>query len=67
MKNIRDKKNINIFLFFYFFIFYSLGKGATYGYDAVGSFKRDDYGVMGSGQNYLMPILDNMVYNIYYL
>lgn len=32
-----------------------------YGYDAVGSFKRDEYGVMGSGQNYLMPLLDNMV------
>jgi 20S proteasome subunit beta 6 len=37
------------------------GKGAVYGYDAVGSFKRDDYGVMGSGQNFLMPILDNLV------
>jgi len=37
------------------------GKGAVYGYDAVGSYKRDDYGVMGSGQNYLMPILDNLV------
>ena len=37
------------------------GKGAVYGYDAVGSFKRDDYGAMGSGQNFLMPILDNLV------
>jgi 20S proteasome subunit beta 6 len=37
------------------------GKGAVYGYDAVGSFKRDDYGCMGSGQNYIMPILDNLV------
>ena len=37
------------------------GKGAVYGYDAVGSYKRDDYGCMGSGQNYIMPILDNLV------
>ena len=36
------------------------GKGACYGYDAVGSFKRDDYGAMGSGQNFVMPIMDNM-------
>lgn len=39
------------------------GKGAVYGYDAVGSFKRDDYGAMGSGQNFIMPILDNLVGN----
>ena len=32
-----------------------------YGYDAVGSFKRDEYGAMGSGQNFVMPILDNLV------
>jgi len=37
------------------------GKGAVYGYDAVGSYKRDDYGCMGSGQNYIMPILDNLI------
>jgi len=37
------------------------GKGAVYGYDAVGSFKRDDYGCQGSGQNYIMPILDNLI------
>lgn len=37
------------------------GIGAVYGYDAVGSFKRDDYGAMGSGQNYVMPLLDNLV------
>jgi 20S proteasome alpha/beta subunit len=37
------------------------GRGAVYGYDAVGSFKRDEYGCMGSGQNYIMPILDNLV------
>jgi len=37
------------------------GKGAVYGYDAVGSFKRDDYGAMGSGQKAIMPILDNLI------
>lgn len=37
------------------------GKGAVYGYDAVGSFKRDDYGCMGSGQKFIMPLLDNLV------
>ena len=37
------------------------GRGAVYGYDAVGSFKRDDYGAMGSGQNFVIPILDNLV------
>jgi len=37
------------------------GVGAVFGYDAIGSFKRDDYGAMGSGQNYIMPLLDNMV------
>mmetsp|Transcript_40945 Transcript_40945/g.41818 ORF Transcript_40945/g.41818 Transcript_40945/m.41818 type:complete len:242 (+) Transcript_40945:100-825(+) len=37
------------------------GKGAVYGYDAVGSFKRDTYGAMGSGQNYIMPVLDNLI------
>jgi 20S proteasome subunit beta 6 len=37
------------------------GKGAVYGYDAVGSYKRDDYGAMGSGQNFVVPILDNLV------
>jgi len=37
------------------------GKGAVYGYDAVGSFKRDDYGAMGTGQNFVVPILDNLI------
>ncbi len=36
------------------------GKGAVYGYDAVGSYKRDDFGAMGSGQNFVIPILDNL-------
>jgi 20S proteasome alpha/beta subunit len=42
-------------------IFEFVGKGAVYGYDAVGSFKRDEYGAMGSGQNFVIPILDNLV------
>ena len=37
------------------------GKGAVYGYDAVGSYKRDDYGAMGSGQNFVIPLLDNII------
>lgn len=37
------------------------GKGAVYGYDAIGSYKRDDYGCMGTGQNYIMPLLDNLI------
>lgn len=37
------------------------GKGACYGYDAIGSYKRDDYGAMGSGQNFIMPLLDNLL------
>ncbi len=41
--------------------FCHVGKGAVYGYDAVGSFKRDDYGAMGSGQNFVVPLLDNLV------
>jgi 20S proteasome alpha/beta subunit len=43
------------------YVYCRIGRGAVYGYDAVGSFKRDEYGCMGSGQNYVMPILDNLV------
>ena len=42
------------------------GVGAVYGYDAVGSFKRDEYGAMGSGQNFIMPLLDNLVREWFY-
>ena len=42
-------------------VHFYVGRGAVYGYDAVGSFKRDDYGAMGSGQTTVMPILDNLV------
>jgi 20S proteasome subunit beta 6 len=51
----------NGYIPFLLFLFVLVGKGAVYGYDAVGSFKRDDYGAMGSGQNFIMPILDNLV------
>ena len=57
---------VQFWLILFSFIFNGIGldengKGATYGYDAVGSFKRDDYGCMGSGQNFVMPILDNLI------
>jgi 20S proteasome subunit beta 6 len=37
------------------------GKGAVYGYDAIGSFERMKYGVNGSGMTLIMPLLDNQV------
>lgn len=37
------------------------GRGAVFGYDAVGSYKRDSYGAMGSGQKFVMPVLDNLI------
>lgn len=39
----------------------SEGKGAVYGYDAIGSFERMDYCVTGSGTQLITPILDNQV------
>ena len=55
-----------LYISIYFILYSSIhltisGKGAVYGYDAVGSYKRDDYGAMGTGQNFVMPILDNLV------
>ena len=35
------------------------GKGAVYGYDAVGSYDKVTYGVQGSGNSLGAPILDN--------
>lgn len=37
------------------------GKGAVYGYDAIGSFERLDQGAQGSGRSLVQSILDNQV------
>jgi 20S proteasome subunit beta 6 len=39
----------------------SEGKGAVYGYDAIGSFERLDQGAQGSGKSLVQSILDNQV------
>ena len=39
----------------------SEGKGAVYGYDAIGSFERLDQGAQGSGRSLVQSILDNQV------
>ncbi len=37
------------------------GKGAVYGYDAIGSFERLQHGAQGSGRSLVQSILDNQV------